>query len=129
MQRWLFSSRLFELKHSEEHVPQLPPQEVASSGGGRPGALQDSLVHQTQAVINKWFELRDMEQTISLHFVLNVQYDGRLQWPCTPMISSNVPKDSTVLILRCFLLCFHPVPSRQVHPPEATFKSCTSGAM
>lgn len=52
MQSRLFSPRLFELEHSEEHVPQLAPQEVASSGRRGPGALQHSLMQQTQAVNN-----------------------------------------------------------------------------
>lgn len=69
MQRWRFSSCLLELKHSKQHIPQLPPQEVASSGGGRPGALQDSLVHKAQGM-----ELKTWNKSFiqSLHFLIDV---------------------------------------------------------
>lgn len=51
----LFFPCLLELKHTEDHVPQLTPQEVASSGGGGPGALQHRLNQKHDHMVTKLF--------------------------------------------------------------------------
>lgn len=57
VQSRLFPPSFLELEHPKDHVPQLSPQEVASSGGGWPGAFQHRLVqHMWMVCAVKHFE-------------------------------------------------------------------------